>query len=172
MVLRSDPTHDSDVQSRNRTLLCCFFLRDFEATAPHLDAKLLATPVRNEAEIEAEAIAFAREPGSALIAAPDPFINSHRSLIMRLVKRHRFPALFSFPQHVKEGALVSYGPDTIEIVRRSATYVDRVLKGERAGELPVQAPTKYIFAINLRTAKKLGLAIPPAMLARADALVE
>ena len=87
------------------------FLREFAAVATSLAAEISATPVRNEAEIEAGATAFAREPGGALIAAPDPFINTHRALIMALAQRHRLPALFGFRQHVRDGGLVSYGPD-------------------------------------------------------------
>jgi ABC-type uncharacterized transport system substrate-binding protein len=147
------------------------FLRDFSAAAP-LDVELSATPVRNEVEIEAAVTAFARGSTAALIAAPDPFINTRRALIMALAKRHRLPALFGFPQHVKDGALLSYGPDTIDIVRRSASYVDRILKGERPGDLPVQAPTKYVLAINLTTASAIGLTVPPTLLARADEVIE
>jgi putative ABC transport system substrate-binding protein len=148
------------------------FLRDFRAAAAPLNAELSATPVQNEAEIDAAATTFAHEPGGALIAAPDPFINSHRRLIIALMKRHRLPTLFGFPRYVEEGALLSYGPDTIDIVRRSASYVDHILKGERPGDLPVQAPTKYILAINLRTAEAIGLTIPPTLLARADEVIE
>jgi putative ABC transport system substrate-binding protein len=148
------------------------FLREFRAAAAPLAAELSATPVRNEAEIEAAATAFAREPGGGLIAAPDPFINTHRGLIMALAQRHRLPALFGFRQHVKEGALISYGPDSVDIVRRSASYVDRILKGQKPADLPVQAPTKYELAINLKTAKILGLEVSPMLLARADEVIE
>jgi putative ABC transport system substrate-binding protein len=148
------------------------FLREFGATAAPLAAKLSATPVRDEAEIEAAATAFAREPEGGLIAAPDPFINTHRGLIIALAQRHRLPTLFGFRQHVKEGGLMSYGPDSVDIVRRSASYVDRILKGEKPADLPVQAPTKYELAINLKTAKALGLEIPPTLLARADEVIE
>ena len=148
------------------------FLREFGAAAAPLAAELSATPVRNEAEIEAGATAFAREPGGGLIAAPDPFINTHRGLIMALAQRHRLPALFGFRQHVRDGGLVSYGPDSLDIVRRSASYVDRILKGEKAADLPVQSPTNYELAINLKTAKAIGLDVPPTLLARADEVIE
>jgi putative ABC transport system substrate-binding protein len=148
------------------------FLREFGATATPLAVELSAMPVRNEAEIEAAATAFAREPGGGLIAAPDPFINTHRGLIMALAQRHRLPTLFGFRQHVREGAMMSYGPDSVDIVRRSASYVDRILKGEKPADLPVQAPTKYELAINLRTAKALGIEVPPTLLARADEVIE
>jgi putative tryptophan/tyrosine transport system substrate-binding protein len=148
------------------------FLHEFSAAAPPLAAELSATLVHNEAEIEASATAFAREPGSGLIAAPDPFINTHRGLIMALAQRHQLPALFGYRQHVRDGALVSYGPDSLDIIRRSASYVDRILKGEKPTDLLVQAPTRYELAINLKTAKALGLEIPPMLLARADEVIE
>jgi putative ABC transport system substrate-binding protein len=148
------------------------FLREFGAGAVSLVAELSATPVRDEAEIEAGVTAFARRPAGGLIAAPDPFINTHRALIMAAAQRYRLPALFGFRQHVRDGALVSYGPDSLDIVRRSTSYVDRVLKGEKPADLPVQAPTKYELAINLKTAKAIGLTIPPLLLARADEVIE
>jgi putative ABC transport system substrate-binding protein len=148
------------------------FLREFGAAATPLGAELSAMPVRNNAEIEAAATAFAREPDGGLIAAPDPFINTHRDVIIALAQRHRLPALFGFRQHVREGALVSYGPDSADIVRRSASYIDRVLRGEKPADLPVQAPTKYELAINLKSAKAIGLTVPPTLLARADEVIE
>ena len=148
------------------------FLREFAAAAAPLAAELSATPVRSEAEIEAAATAFAREPAGGLIAAPDPFINAQRALIMRAAERYRLPTLFGFRQHVREGGLLSYGPDSVEIVRRSASYVDRILKGEKPANLPVQAPAKYELAINLKTANRLGLEVPRTLLARADEVIE
>jgi putative tryptophan/tyrosine transport system substrate-binding protein len=148
------------------------FLRNFAAAAAPLVAELSATPVRTEADIEAAVTRFAREPAGGLIAAPDPFINTRRELIMRVAERHRLPTLFGFRQHVKEGGLLSYGPDSLDIVRRSASYVDRILKGEKPANLPVQAPTKYELAINLKTANRLGLEVPPSLLVRADEVIE
>lgn len=148
------------------------FLRDFQGAAATLAAELSATPVRDEAEIEGAASASAREPGCGLIAAPDPFINTHRALVMALAERHRLPVIYGFEQFVREGGLISYGPDTLDIVRRSASYVDRVLRGERPGELPVQAPTKYELLINLKTANALGLMVPVTLRVRADQVIE
>ena len=106
------------------------FLRELGAAPQTLAVELLASPVHDEPEVEATITAFARERGGGLIAAPDAFINNHRRLIMALTERHRLPAIYGFRQFVTEGALISYGPDTADIVRRSAAYVDRILKGE------------------------------------------
>jgi putative ABC transport system substrate-binding protein len=148
------------------------FLHDFGGAAATLSAELSATPVRDEAEIEAAVSRFAREPGGGLIAAPDPFITTYRTLVLALAERHRLPVIYAAHLFVREGGLISYGPDTLDIVRRSASYVDRVLRGERPGELPVQAPTKYELLINLKTAKALGLEVPTTLLARADEVIE
>jgi putative tryptophan/tyrosine transport system substrate-binding protein len=146
------------------------FLRDFKA-APALAAELSAMPVRDAAEIEAAVSAFAREPGGGLIVTPDTFMNTHRALVIALAERHRLPALYGVRHFVEDGGLISYGPDTLDIVRRSASYVDRVLRGERPGELPVQAPAKYELLINLKTAKTLGLAVPTVLRVRANEVI-
>ncbi len=148
------------------------FLREFGAAAGSLAAELSAIPVGDRAEIEAAVTAFAREPGGSLIAAPDPFINTHRGPIMALAERHRLPAIYGFRQYVTEGALMSYGPDTEDIVRRSASYVDRILKGKKPADLPAQAPTKFSLVINLKAAKALGLDVPTTLIARADEVIE
>jgi putative ABC transport system substrate-binding protein len=148
------------------------FLRELGAAPKSLAVELSASEVHNEAEIEAAIVAFAREPGVGLIAAPDAFISTRRHLIMALTERHRLPAIYGLRQFVAEGALMSYGPDTADIVRRSASYVDRILRGEKPADLPVQSPTKYELVINLKTAKALGLEVPRALLARADEVIE
>ena len=148
------------------------FLQELGGAPALLAVELSASPVHDMAEIEAAITAFAREPAGSLIAAPDAFINNHRRTIMALSERNRIPAIYAFRQFVTEGALISYGPDTAEIVRRSASYVGRILKGEKPSDLPVQAPTKYELAINLKTAKALGLEVPPTLLAIADEVIE
>jgi len=148
------------------------FLSELGGAVALLAVQLAASPVRDEAEIEAAITAFAREPAGGLIVAPDAYINNHRRLIMALSERHRLPAIYGFQQFVREGALISYGPDTAEIVRQSASYVDRILKGEKPSDMPVQAPTKYELAINLKTANALGLEVPPTLLAMTDEVIE
>jgi len=148
------------------------YLRELGAAPARLAAELTAAPVRDEAEIEAAIAALAREPGGGLIAAGDVFTNAHRALIMALAERHRLPAVYSLRQTVAEGGLMSYGPDGVDVVRRSASYVDRILKGAAPAELPVQQPTKYELVINLKTAKALGLDVPPMLLGRADEVIE
>jgi putative tryptophan/tyrosine transport system substrate-binding protein len=148
------------------------FLREFGAAGASLDVELSETPVHHPAEIEAAVTALARKPGGGLIVVPDPFLNTHRGLIIALAERHRLPAIYGFRQYVTEGALMSYGPDTGDIVRRSASYVDRILKGENPADLPVQAPTKFALVINLKTAKALGLTVPLTLQASADGVVE
>jgi putative tryptophan/tyrosine transport system substrate-binding protein len=148
------------------------YLRELGAVPATLAAELAAAPVRDEAEVEAAISALAREPAGGLIAAADPFTVAHRALIMRLAQHHRLPAVYSLRQLVAEGGLMSYGPDSVDIVRRSASYVDRILKGEKPADLPVQQPTKFELAINLKTAKALGLDVPPMLLARADEVIE
>jgi putative tryptophan/tyrosine transport system substrate-binding protein len=148
------------------------FLRDFKGAAATIAAELSAMPVRDEAEIEAAVSAFAREPGGGLIVGPDPFISRHRAMVIALAERHRLPAFYGARHFVRDGGLISYGPDTLDIVRRSASYVDRVLRGERPGELPVQAPIKYELVINLKTAKALDLTVPVNLRVRADQVIE
>ena len=148
------------------------FLHELGRAPALLAVELSASPVRDKTETEAAITAFAREPAGGLIAAPDAFINNHRRTIIVLSERHRIPAIYGHRQFVAEGALISYGPDTADIVRRSAAYVDRILKGEKPASLPVQQPTKYELVINLKTAKALGIDTPPMLLSRADEVIE
>jgi putative tryptophan/tyrosine transport system substrate-binding protein len=149
------------------------YMRELGTAAASLAAELSPMPVRDGAEIEAAVTALAQEPGGGLIVATDPFINTQRRLIVAMVERHRLPAIYGFRRFVREvGALISYGPDSVDNVRRSASYVDRILKGEKPADLPVQNPTKYELGINLKTAKALGITVPPSLLARADEVIE
>ena len=148
------------------------FLRELGAAPQTLAVELSASPVHDEAEVGAAMTEFTREPGGGLIAAPDAFINNHRRAIIALTEQHRLPAIYGFREFVREGALISYGPDTADIVRRSAAYVDDILKGDKPANLPVQAPTKYELVINLNTAKALGLDVPLQLQQLADEVIE
>jgi ABC-type uncharacterized transport system substrate-binding protein len=147
-------------------------LRELEAVQAPLTAELSSSPVQSDAEIETAITTFAREGAGGLIAAPDAFINTRRKLIMTLAERHRLPTIYGYRRFVTEGALISYGPNAADIVRRAATYVDRILKGEKPADLPVQAPTKFELVVNLKTAKALGLTVPLIMQMTADEVVE
>jgi putative ABC transport system substrate-binding protein len=135
---------------------------------------LEVTPFRvhSEGEIEKAIDSLTAAPGSGLILPPDPYTFAHRGLIIRLLAQNRLPAVWSSRDSVPEGGLMSYGPDRPDISRRVAAYVDRILKGEKPGDLPVQAPTKFEFVINLKTAKALGLDVPPMLLALTDEVIE
>jgi putative ABC transport system substrate-binding protein len=148
------------------------YLRLFESEPRSIAVEVAPAPVRDEGEIEAAVAAVVRKPGGGLIVAPDPFVNVHRALVITLSRRHRVPAVYGFRQFVPEGALMSYGPDALDIVRRSANYVDLVLKGANPADLPAQGPTKFELSVNLKTANALGLEVPPTLLARADEVIE
>jgi putative ABC transport system substrate-binding protein len=124
------------------------------------------------AEIERAIAAFAREPNSGLIVTATPMANIHRDLIIALAAQYRLPTVYGFRFHVERGGLIAYAPDQLDQYRRAAAYVDRILKGEKPSDLPVQAPTKYELVINLKTAKALGLDVPAQLLARADEVIE
>src|SRR5437773_687425 len=117
-------------------------------------------------------ITSAAAPGGGLIVAPDAYTLVHRDLIVQSTAQHRIPAIYSYRQLIKEGGLMSYGPETSDIFRRSASYVDRILKGANPAELPAQAPAKFEVAINLKTATTLGLTVPPTVIALADEVIE
>jgi putative ABC transport system substrate-binding protein len=146
------------------------YLRQIGATPGRLAVELTEAPVRGTSEIEANIAKLG--PGDGLIVGPDPFTVVNRGMIMRSAERHRLPAIFTLRQDAVEGALMSYGPDTADMFRRSASYVDRILKGAKPDELPVQAPTKFELVINLKTAKALGLDVPLQLQQRADEVIE
>ena len=144
-----------------------------QAIAPtSFGVELSPIDARDASEIERDVAAFARETNGGLIVTASSGAVVHRELIILLAARHRLPAVYPFRYFVTHGGLISYGPDTTDQFRRAAGYVDRILKGEKAADLPVQAPTKYELAINLKTAKALGLTLPPALLARADDVIQ
>jgi len=144
-----------------------------QAMAPSsLGVELSPIDVRDGGEIERDVATFARESNGGLIVTGSSSAAVHRELIVMLAARHRLPAVYPFRYFVTSGGLISYGPDPIDVFRRAAGYVDRILKGEKAADLPVQSPTTYELAINLKTAKALGLTLPPSLLARADEVIE
>ena len=128
--------------------------------------------VRDANEIERGISAFARKPNGGLIVSGSSLVVTHRNLVIALAARHKLPAIYFERNFVTAGGLVSYGPDFLDQFRRAAGYVDRVLKGEKPADLPVQAPTKYETILNLKTAKALGIDVPATLLARADEVIE
>jgi putative ABC transport system substrate-binding protein len=143
-----------------------------QAAAQSLGVEVSPISVRDAGEIERAVTAFARSANGGLIVTPSAGTSVHQDLIIALAARHRLPAVYAFRSNVTGGGLISYGVDHVDQFRRAATYVDRILKGEKPADLPVQAPTKYELIVNLKTAKALGLAIPPSVLARADEVIE
>jgi putative tryptophan/tyrosine transport system substrate-binding protein len=143
-----------------------------QAVAPSLGVDLSAVDVRDAGEIERAITAFARSSNAGLIVTANALATRHRELIITLAAQHRLPAVYPYRRFVDDGGLVSYGPDFVDQYRQAAGYVDRVLKGEKPADMPVQAPIKYGIVINLKTIKSLGLTVPPAVLARADEAIE
>jgi ABC-type uncharacterized transport system substrate-binding protein len=143
-----------------------------QAVAPSLGLDVSPVNVRDAGEIEHAITTFARSPNSGLVLTSSPNARLHRDLIITLAARHKLPAVYTERSFVAAGGLISYGADYIDQYRQAAGYVDRILKGEKPADLPVQAPTKYELIINLKTAKALGLEIPPSLLARADEVIE
>jgi putative ABC transport system substrate-binding protein len=148
------------------------FLPAFETDARQYSVKLIIARVGTEAEINAAVAKLAAAPGGGLIVLPDAYTLVHRNLIVLSTAQYRIPAIYSYRQVVKEGGLMSYGPETSDIFQRSASYVDRILKGANPAELPAQAPVKFEFAINLKTATALGLTVPLTVVALADEVIE
>jgi putative ABC transport system substrate-binding protein len=143
-----------------------------QSVAPSVGMEVSTINVRDAAEIERAIAAFARTADGGLILTASALSVVHRKLIVSLAARHKLPAVYYRRQYATDGGLISYGPDVAEQNRRAARYVDRILKGEKPADLPVQAPNKYELVINLKTAKALGLTVPPTLLARADEVIE
>jgi putative ABC transport system substrate-binding protein len=149
-----------------------YFLRPAESAASSFGIKLITSPVHNAAEIERTITALARKPGAGLIAMPDITTIVHRELIVALAAQHRVPAIYPYRFFVKDGGLMSYGVEITDQYRLAVRYIDRILRGDNPGDLPVQAPTKFELVINLKTAKALGLDPPISLLASTDEVIE
>jgi putative ABC transport system substrate-binding protein len=144
----------------------------FETAARSLKVASIPAPVRSDAEIETAITALGREPGGGLVSLAGGFMLAHRTLVILAAARNNVPAVYNVSDFVRDGGLLSYGPDPVDLFRRAATYVDRILRGAKPGDLPVQFPTKFEMVLNLKTAKALGLAIPPSIRLRADEVIE
>jgi putative ABC transport system substrate-binding protein len=149
-----------------------FFLHSAQTVAPKFAVELIESPVRDLAGIEEAMLRLAHEPGGGLIIFPDVFTGLHRKVIFERATYHRLPAIYSIPYYAAEGGLISYGVNIEDLYRRAAAYVDRILRGDKPADLPVEQPTKFQLAINLKTAKALGLAVPDKLLAIADEVIE
>jgi ABC-type uncharacterized transport system substrate-binding protein len=149
-----------------------YFLRPLEAAATLLKVKIIVAPVHNPAEIEVVMTSLSHEPAAGLIVMPDIFVTTHRQEIIALAAQFRLPAIYAYRLFPASGGLISYGTDLVDVFRRAASYVDRILKGEKPADLPVQMPVKYELVINLKTAKAFGLDIPMMVQQRADEVIE
>jgi putative ABC transport system substrate-binding protein len=147
-------------------------LQAIEAVAPALGVKLTVVGAQDAAEIERAVSAFAGDPNGGLVVVPNPITNRNRKSIAALAVQHRLPAIYAYRYFVEDGGLISYGVEPSELYRRAASYADRIIKGEKPAELPVQAPTRYTLVINLKTAKAIGLTISAPMQLRADEVIE
>ena len=149
-----------------------YYLPSFEAAARSFKVAPIVAPVHSEAEIETVITSLGSEPGGGLVVMPDTFLDTRRAHIILLGARNNVPTVYSDSLWARDGGLLSYGPNRPHIFRRSAAYVDRILRGAKPAELPVQAPTKYELVINLKTAKALGLDVPLQLQQRADEVIE
>ena len=155
-----------------RTAAFDYFLQSAKAVAPSLAIDLVPTPVDNAADIERAIKTFAREPNGGLVLPPDTSTVVHRNLIIALAAQHRLPAVYAIRVFVAAGGLMYYGTDFVDLSRQGASYVDRILRGAKPADLPVQTPTKFETVVNRKTAKALGLAVPPGLLIAADEVIE
>jgi putative ABC transport system substrate-binding protein len=148
------------------------YMPSLETAARSLKVVPISAPVHSDVEIETAIIALGREPGDGLVVMPDIFMVAHRAAIISAAARNNVPAVYPDSPFARDGGLLSYGVDLIDNWRRAATYVDRILRGEKPGDLPVQLPTKFEMVVNRKTATALGLAVPPSILLRADEVIE
>jgi ABC-type uncharacterized transport system substrate-binding protein len=148
------------------------FMPSFEAAARSLKVEEIIAPVHDDAEIETAIIALGREPGSGFVVMSDAFMVAHRAPIISAAARNKVPAVYGVSDFARDGGLLSYTTDRIDLFRRAASYVDRILRGEKPGDLPVQLPTKFEMVVNRKTAKLLGLAVPPSIMLRADEVID
>jgi putative tryptophan/tyrosine transport system substrate-binding protein len=149
-----------------------FYQRAFEAAATALGIQPIIMPIHHPADIKRAIDEFAREPNGGMLFPPDVTLVIHRELVVGEANQRRLPSIYNDRVLVTSGGLMSYGPDRTDIYRRSASYVDRILRGEKPGDLPIQQPTKFELVINLKTSKALGLEVPATLLARADEVIE
>ena len=148
------------------------YMPSFDTAARSLKVAPIIAPVHSDVEIEMVIIALGREPGGGLVVMPDIFTTVHRAPIILAAARNNVPAVYSVSAFARDGGLLSYGVDQVDIFRRAASYVDRILRGAKPADLPVQLPTKFEMVVNLKTAKALGLTVPPSILLRADEVIE
>jgi putative tryptophan/tyrosine transport system substrate-binding protein len=148
------------------------YMSSFETAARSLKVVPITAPVHSDVEIETAITSLGREPGSGLFVVSDAFIAIRRVPIILAAAQNNVPALYMFSYYARDGGLLSYGPDTVDLFRRAASYIDRILRGAKPGDLPVQFPVKYEMVVNLRTAKSLGLMVPQSILLRADEVIE
>jgi putative ABC transport system substrate-binding protein len=148
------------------------YMPSFEAAARSLKVVSITAPVRSDAEIETAIIALGREPGGGLVSLAGSFMLTHRARVILAAARNNVPAVYNMRDFARDGGLLSYGIDLVDSFRRAATYVDRILRGEKPGDLPVQFPTKFEMVANLKTAKALGLTVPQSLLLSADEVIE
>jgi putative ABC transport system substrate-binding protein len=148
------------------------YLESIGAAATQFRLRMIPAPVHGAAEIEAAVAALAGAAGGGLLCLPDTFLNVHRELIVSLAARNKLPAVYAFHFFAADGGLMSYGVDVADLYRRAGTYIDRILKGGKPAEMPVQSPDKYELVINLKTARALGLDVPQTLLYRADEVIE
>jgi putative tryptophan/tyrosine transport system substrate-binding protein len=148
------------------------FFDPLKSAASSFGVEAIASPVHSPAEVETVTAAFAREPDSGLIVLPSGFMLEHRDLVIALAARHRLPAVYAFRFFAESGGLISYGNIAADAFRLAATYIDRILRGAKPADLPVQASVKFELVVNLKTAKAMGLTIPESFLVRADEVIE